>query len=51
MKKINLKEFQNEQLSIEERMHTKAGSGKTCSKRSCTFTTATDRDYRTYDRD
>lgn len=50
MKKINLKEFQSEQLSITERMNTKAGSGKTLSHRIYTRGTAIDQNHSKYDR-
>jgi len=51
MKKINLKEFQSEQLSIEERLDTRAGSGKTSSHRSLTRSMGQDQDQQQHDRD
>ncbi|MEM6721849.1 MAG: hypothetical protein AAF611_21150 [Bacteroidota bacterium] len=51
MKKINLKEFQSEQLTIEERMRTRAGSGQTSSRRTSTISSGPDMDQRPHDKD
>lgn len=51
MKKINLKQFQSEQLSISERMQTKAGSGGTSSQRLHTRSMGKDQDQQQHDRD
>ncbi|MCH2192760.1 hypothetical protein [Kordia sp.] len=50
-KKINLKEFQSEKLSVEERLQTKGGSGVTRTGRRGTASTSTDCDYTAFDRD
>ncbi|MEM6721848.1 MAG: hypothetical protein AAF611_21145 [Bacteroidota bacterium] len=51
MKKINLKEFQSEQLSINERLQTKGGSGISASRRTGTACTGADHDRKAYDID
>jgi len=51
MKKINLKEFQSEKLSIEERLQTKGGSGSTHTRSCITRSTGTDSDCKPCDYD
>jgi len=51
MKKINLKEFQSEQLTIEERLQSKGGSGNTYTRRSHTSSTGADADCKASDWD
>jgi hypothetical protein len=51
MKKINLKQFQSEQLSVEERLNTRAGSGRTTSHRLYTRSMGKDQDQQQQDRD
>ncbi|MCH2192761.1 hypothetical protein [Kordia sp.] len=51
MKKINLKEFQSEKLSVDERLQAKGGSGITYTRRSYTSSTGADTDCKASDWD
>jgi len=50
-KKINLNEFENEKLDLNDKMNTKGGSGVTSSRRSGTSCTGSDHDFKSLDRD
>ena len=50
-KKINLNEFENEKLDLNDKMNTKGGSGVTKSSRRGTSCTGTDHDFKNVDTD
>ncbi|MEM6721847.1 MAG: hypothetical protein AAF611_21140 [Bacteroidota bacterium] len=51
MKKINLKEFQSEKLSVDERLQARGGSGNTSSRAYLTRSSGNDADCNQTDSD